>query len=157
MIVPTISAHRDLPATIEAPDSWQEERLCSTDEVLGIVQHVTSAMADDDYEEMDIFGVRLALEEALANALKHGHQYDPAKRVEVRYRVGDDCVVARITDQGRGFDPRRVPDPTDPANLEGPGGRGLFLIRHFTSWAHYNETGNSLILCKLRSRRGRGA
>ncbi len=155
MIVPFASPNRLPAAPANGLDCWQEERLSSTDELLGVVQQVASAMADGGYEETDIFGVRLALEEALANAIKHGHHYDPAKRVAIRYRVGDDAVVARITDEGRGFDPARVPDPTDPENLERSSGRGLFLIRHFTSWAHYNETGNSLILCKLRSPRGR--
>jgi serine/threonine-protein kinase RsbW len=134
-------------------DSWEEENLRSTDEVFSVLQRVTTAMFADGYQEKDVFGMRLALEEALANALKHGHRYDPAKQVAIRYRVSPQCVVARIADQGPGFDPARVSDPTDARNRERSSGRGLLLIRAFTSWAHYNETGNCLILCKLPSPR----
>src|SRR5262249_43293465 len=95
--------------------------------------------------------LRLALEEAIVNAVKHGNGYDPAKRVQVRYSVSAERVLAEVEDQGTGFDPARVPDPTAPENLERSCGRGLFLIRAYVTWVRYNERGNCITLCKQPS------
>ena len=103
------------------------------------------------YPERDRFGMRLALEEALVNALKHGHNNDPAKEVRLRCRVSAERVVAEVEDQGPGFDPAAVPDPLAPHNLAKPSGRGLLLMRHYLSWLHHNPRGNVATLCKRRS------
>jgi len=89
---------------------------------------------------------RISLIEALSNAMLYGNAQDPAKRVQVEVSILTESVVARITDQGRGFDPSLVPDPTAPANIEKSGGRGLFLIRSLMDEVHYNATGNSVTL-----------
>jgi len=100
------------------------------------------------WPEHDVFGVRLALEEALINAIKHGNHYDPAKHVQIRCGICKDLVRVEIEDQGKGFDPASVPDPTDPENLESPCGRGIMLMRSFMSRVEFNETGNRVILEK---------
>ena len=97
----------------------------------------------------DLFSIRLALEEALVNAIKHGNQYDRDKSVEVAYEIYPDRFVVRITDQGTGFDPADVPDPTAFENLERPCGRGLMLMRHYMSEVHFNERGNSVTMAKV--------
>jgi serine/threonine-protein kinase RsbW len=114
-------------------------------------------MADGGYDEDDIFGMRIALEEAIGNALKHGHHFDPNKRVAVGYQVSRHCVLARVADEGPGFDPSCLADPSDPAVLERTSGRGILLIGAFTSWARYNRTGNCLVLCKLPANPGQAA
>src|SRR4051812_18258874 len=81
--------------------------------------------------EPDIFGIRLALEEALVNAIKHGNQLDRTKSVLVAYRLLPDRFEVHIRDEGPGFDPTDVPDPTDIENLDRPCGRGLMLMRHY--------------------------
>ena len=72
---------------------------------------------------------RVGLTEALANAMLYGNDGDPAKSVRVEVSLDAERVVLRVIDQGHGFDPGAVPDPTLPDNLQRPGGRGLFLIR----------------------------
>jgi serine/threonine-protein kinase RsbW len=94
--------------------------------------------------------VRLGLEEALVNAVRHGNRGDPRKRVRVRYRVAPQEVWAEVEDEGPGFDPGAVPDPTGPERLERPGGRGLLLMRHYLSSVSYNERGNAVTLRKRR-------
>lgn len=89
---------------------------------------------------------RVGLTEALANAMVYGNSYDPSKRVRVEVSVCEGHVKARITDQGRGFDPSTVPDPTEPDNLRKPNGRGLFLMRHLLDEVSYNEQGNQVTL-----------
>jgi serine/threonine-protein kinase RsbW len=97
----------------------------------------------------DVFSVRLALEEALVNAIKHGNQLDRDKKVHITYRVLADRFEVRITDEGPGFDPADVPDPTAVENLERPCGRGLMLMRHYMSEVAYSGRGNSVSMSKV--------
>lgn len=89
---------------------------------------------------------RVALAEALANAMLYGNGSDPAKRVRVDVTVSDHQVTARVTDQGAGFDPTAVDDPTTPDNIRKPGGRGLFLMRQLLDEVRFNDRGNSVTL-----------
>ena len=89
---------------------------------------------------------RVGLTEALSNAMLYGNAHDPAKRVRVEVRLSDGAIQARITDQGGGFDPCQVPDPTCPENLMKSGGRGLFLMRQLLDEVYYNEMGNQVTL-----------
>jgi serine/threonine-protein kinase RsbW len=101
------------------------------------------------YSERDIFGIRLALEEALVNAIKHGNQMDRTKKVRIAYRVDAERFDIHIADEGAGFDPRDVPDPTDAENLERPCGRGLWLMRHYMSEVDFGGRGNSVRMTKF--------
>jgi serine/threonine-protein kinase RsbW len=89
---------------------------------------------------------RVSLTEALSNAMLYGNRKDPEKRVRVEVIVGDLELIARVTDEGHGFDPKRIPDPTATDNLEKAGGRGLFLMRKLMDEVHYNERGNQVTL-----------
>jgi serine/threonine-protein kinase RsbW len=145
-----------------SPRSYRQEaadnlaNLCAAEEVIPLVETVTAAMTEAGYRERDIFDLRLALEEAIINAVKHGNRSDPDKRVVVRYSVTAERVLAEVEDQGMGFDPAGVPDPTAEENLERSCGRGLLLIRSYVSWLRFNERGNCITLCKYpRSRCGK--
>jgi serine/threonine-protein kinase RsbW len=97
----------------------------------------------------DIFSIRLALEEALVNAIKHGNQLDRSKKVRLSYRVLDDRFEIQIQDEGPGFDPTEVPDPTAIENLERPCGRGLMLMRHYMTEVNYNPRGNGVTMYRV--------
>jgi len=90
--------------------------------------------------------LRVGLTEALSNAMLYGNADDPSKRVRVEVTLSRDSIRARITDQGRGFDPYAVPDPTRPENVVKPGGRGLFLMRQLLDEVLYNDQGNQVTL-----------
>lgn len=105
------------------------------------------------YEEADVFAIKLALEEGLVNAIKHGNRYDANKRVHVVSRIDENEAVFVITDEGEGFCPDKVPDPTADENLERPCGRGLMLIRAFMDEVEYNPIGNQVRLVKRRTLR----
>ena len=92
----------------------------------------------------------LALEEALVNAIKHGNRMDSAKTVTVRYAVGAKRIVIEIQDQGPGFNPGSVPDPTLPENLENPSGRGLMLMRVYMDDVKHLGCGNCVRMTKSR-------
>jgi serine/threonine-protein kinase RsbW len=103
------------------------------------------------YTEHEIFSIRLALEEALVNAIKHGNHFDRQKRIQIAYRVCSECFDIHITDEGGGFDPRQVPDPTAAENLERPCGRGLMLMRYYMSTVSFSPAGNSVFMSKIRN------
>jgi serine/threonine-protein kinase RsbW len=103
------------------------------------------------YSGRDVFAMRLALEEAIVNAVKHGNAGDPSKAVRVCCHVTAQEVRAEVEDEGPGFDPRRLLDPLAVENLDRPCGRGLLLMRHYLTRICYNERGNVVILCKARS------
>src|SRR5439155_15755701 len=124
------------------PDDWHVNCLSSLKDMAAVIEVVVAVMEKLGYPPKDIFGARLALEEAVCNAIKHGHQHDPAKVVEVRHCIRPDHFLIEVEDEGRGFAPAKVPDATTPENLERPGGRGLLLIRNYTAWVRYNRTGN---------------
>ena len=95
---------------------------------------------------------RVGVTEALANAVLYGNRSDPRKSVRVEVSLDSARVVLRVEDQGGGFDPSHVPDPTLPDNLERSGGRGLFLIRKLMDEVEYNERGNAVRLVLWRER-----
>lgn len=89
------------------------------------------------------FAIKLALEEAIANAFRHGHaNLSPDKPVSVSYSVGPGEVRVSVEDQGPGFDPGTIPDPTLDENLENPSGRGIMLIRAYMTSVSFNTRGN---------------
>jgi serine/threonine-protein kinase RsbW len=130
---------------------WRQESVRSTAEIGRVLDGLVEALEVRAYPRKDIFGIRLAVEETLVNAVKHGHRGDPTKRVSVRYGVGAERVLVEIEDQGPGFDPDCVPDPLAPENLGRPCGRGLLLMRSYTTWVRFSRRGSRVTLCKLRS------
>ena len=97
------------------------------------------------------FAIRLALDEALANAIVYGNRLDPGKRVHVVLRKLDGGVEVHVQDQGQGFDPNGIPDPTRPDCIERSAGRGLFLIKGLVDDIAFNEQGNSICMTLHRA------
>jgi serine/threonine-protein kinase RsbW len=117
-----------------------------------IQEQIIGSLESFGYNPRDVFGVRLALEEAIVNAIKHGNRLDPKKSVHINWEVDDAHIKVVIEDQGIGFDVANVPDPTNEENLDKPGGRGIMLMRSFMSVVQYNEAGNILTMEKRRDR-----
>jgi serine/threonine-protein kinase RsbW len=134
-----------------ACDEWRKQSLRSSDEITGVIEALVAEMAAAGFPPKDLFAVRLALEEALVNAVKHGNQGDPSKEVQLRYHLTTEQLLVEVEDEGQGFDPREVPDPLDPENLERTCGRGLFLMRTYMTWVRYSERGNCVTMCKART------
>jgi len=101
------------------------------------------------FSEREMFGIRLSLEEALVNAIKHGNRLDPLKKVEIEYTVQINHFEIRITDEGPGYIPDKVPDCKADENLTRPGGRGLFLMRHYMTEVRVAPPGNQLYMAKV--------
>lgn len=89
---------------------------------------------------------RVGLTEALSNAMLYGHADDPSKRVVVQVALLEGRVEATVRDEGPGFDPSSIPDPTTPENITRTCGRGLFLMRELLDEVSYNARGNEVKL-----------
>lgn len=128
------------------------EEMIPSDTAAGraVQERIVNLMEQQNFPMRAVFGVRLALEEALVNAIKHGNRMDPDKKVRVLCQICEIKVRIEIEDEGEGFDPSDVPDPTDEENLEKPGGRGIMLMRSFMNLIEYNDAGNQLTLEKHR-------
>lgn len=122
--------------------------------VAELVERGRAVGFDDDLLRLNL---RVGLTEALANAMLYGNDRDPRKHVRVEAQFSSERIAIRVTDEGRGFDPDQVHDPTAPANLHRSGGRGIFLIRKLMDRVEFNEQGNSvLMVLDARSRRTQG-
>ena len=117
---------------------------------LKVQETIIQKLQERGFSERDIFGVRLALEEALVNAIKHGNRSDLSKQVRVEGWINSTKLRVEIEDEGPGFNVMDVPDPTADENLERPSGRGIMLMQAFMSKIEYNEQGNCVILEKSR-------
>ncbi len=115
-----------------------------------VQERIVKRLEELEFSSRDLFGMRLALEEALVNAIKHGNRMDRNKHVEIFCRIHDDSVRIEIEDEGPGFQLSDVPDPTADENLERPCGRGIMLMRSFMNLVEYNDRGNRVILEKLK-------
>ena len=132
----------DLPWTsVDFPSSLETAQ-CLEEQIL-------QRCRDCFFSDHDIFAMKLALEEALVNAVKHGNRLDPAKHVRVQYRVTTDRADVAIEDEGPGFNPAELPDPTLDENLEATHGRGILLMRAYMSNVVFNPAGNRVTLTKF--------
>lgn len=122
----------------------------STDAVRPLLDEILNTLMNNGWENKLVFGIHLSMEEALVNAVKHGNKYNPAKKVHVRVGISSNLFRSEITDEGEGFDPAKLPDPTDPDYLDKPNGRGVMLMRNFMTRVIYNDCGNAVFMEKVR-------
>jgi serine/threonine-protein kinase RsbW len=126
-----------------------ESRLSAVHE---LEREILRALEEMDYGEDDLFNVRLALDEACINAIKHGNREDPGKAISVSVKVDPRAVWMEVVDEGSGFDYNSILDPRNGERLHETGGRGLFLIQQFMEEVRFNEQGN--LICMVYQKGG---
>jgi len=114
-----------------------------------VVERIMEAVSQTGFSTRDQFGIRLSVDEAVTNAIKHGNRLSPDKKVRIEFRRSEVGVRIEIEDEGDGFRPQDVPDCTLDENLDSPTGRGLMLMREFMTRIEYSEKGNRVVLEKL--------
>jgi serine/threonine-protein kinase RsbW len=130
--------------------SFEETIPSDTSEGLRVQGRILDLVTEHGFSEREVFGIRLSLEEAIVNAIKHGNKYDDDKVVRIAWKVHEGELFVEIEDQGNGFNPSDVPDPTAPENLDRPSGRGLMLMKNFMDGVMYSEKGNFVAMRKRR-------
>lgn len=172
-----VKEQREAEVVLESMRRWQSEYVLGNrlDGVSALVAHLKGLLRRFKLlSEGELLRVGTALYEAMVNAIEHGNlELDSALRetASARYaqlfeernrtapyrerqvRLLVTCtrreLVFQIRDEGPGFDPSGLPDPTSPANIERTNGRGLFLIRTFMDRVHFNDLGNEITMVKL--------
>jgi serine/threonine-protein kinase RsbW len=96
------------------------------------------------------FRLKVVLAEALTNAIIRGNGEDRTKWVDVRAELHPDIIRVHVADEGPGFDPASVPEPTMPDRLDDTSGRGLYLIQKLVDAVQFNEQGNSICMTLRR-------
>lgn len=115
-----------------------------------VQNQIVALIEQADFPKEAVFAIRLALDEAMVNAVKHGNGEDPAKSVHIDVTLEPDRAVLVIRDEGPGFDPDALPDPTALENLSRPSGRGVMLMRAYMTEVGFADNGRQVTLAKDR-------
>lgn len=113
------------------------------------VQMLLDRLKELGWQKEPLFGIHMALEESISNAIRHGNKEDQSKSVSVECELSANRFWIQICDEGDGYDPNKVPDCRSPENLERPGGRGLELIRYYMTSVEHSECGCCVTMEKL--------
>ena len=118
------------------------------DNLVEVEEFITEVANEFNLDEDIKNNLSLSLSEAASNAMVHGNKLDPKKYVDIKITVSDDKIKVVIKDEGNGFDPSSVPDPTAPENLLKDSGRGIHIMKTFLENMRYNftDSGTEVIL-----------
>ncbi len=133
--------------SVEIQSSLAEVRP-STDAVLEFLRPLRLSDAD-------FFDIRLCLEESLINAIKYGNREKREIPVKLEIAYNDKEIFMAVEDQGSGFDPGAIQDPTEGKGLEAFSGRGVYLIRNLMDRVDYNRKGNRVEMVKVYRKHAR--
>lgn len=122
----------------------------SVDEIHRVQSAVSEQMTHHGFDADACFAVKLALEEAVVNAMKHGNKFESERTVRVWFRISDHEIDIRVKDEGVGFNPCCVPDPTADENLCKPNGRGIMLMRAYMDDVQYSACGTEVTMVKRK-------
>jgi serine/threonine-protein kinase RsbW len=118
------------------------------DEGWAVLRRIVEDLERGGFTTGSAFAVKIALEEALVNAIKHGNRLDPNKKVHIEARLTPERAEISIEDEGPGFDRGGVPDPTAEENLTKCSGRGILLIEAYMNRASWDRNGRRLTMVR---------
>ena len=128
---------------------WHEILIPSTPEGRKQAEaEIMKTVGELGFTEEAQFSIKLAMEEAVTNAIKHGNRFDKTKKVTIRYSCNHRTLTVSVKDEGKGFDPAKVPDPTAPENIALPYGRGIMLMTAYMDRVEYSPRGDEVTLIK---------
>jgi len=128
-----------------------EVQLPSTPASITEVESLIDVACTDLSLSEELYGnVLIAVTEGVNNAIIHGNKLDAKLSVHVGVLNNESWVCFSIKDQGKGFDPNSVPDPTEPQNLLKPNGRGIFLMRNLSDEVTFEDNGSLVNVCFRR-------
>ncbi len=112
---------------------------------LRMVEKIIDSVTNEIGINKENYGkVLVSAMEAVNNAITHGNKSDPNKKVDIEIIFNKKQLNIIVTDEGSGFKPENVPDPTEPGNIEALSGRGVFLMSRLADGIEFSEKGNSV-------------
>jgi serine/threonine-protein kinase RsbW len=132
--------------------TWQCDRVIPTDPTAArrLVEELLKHLRRLHWGNREIFGIHVAVDEAMVNAILHGNRLDISKHVHFCCWLSPTKIRVEITDEGQGFNPEGLADPTRAENIDAPSGRGVMLMRSFMSRVEFHDRGNHVVLEKTR-------
>ena len=132
---------------MEAIEASKELEIYSKSENISLVEQLVDEVCEQNKVNEDYYGnILIAITEAVNNAIVHGNQNNPDKKIKINVESVQPGLKFQISDEGTGFDFDDLPDPTDPENLDKPNGRGVFLMRHLADEVEFYEKGQTVEL-----------
>jgi len=128
------------------PGLIRQLTLDSKPEVIHVVENTVDELKNELEFKEDVYAnVMIAVTEAVNNSIIHGNKNDTSKQVFINFETKTPyMLVVKVRDEGPGFDPSKLPDPTAPENIENIGGRGVFLMRHLSDSLNFSEDGKEV-------------
>ena len=114
---------------------------------IGVIEKLIDSQSQMLNMNDEVYGkFMLSVVEAVNNAIVHGNKLSSDKKVTVNYSVENGQIIIEIHDQGDGFDPDNIPDPTSEENLEKDCGRGVFLMKHLSDELEFSDHGRCVTM-----------
>jgi len=114
-------------------------------EQINLIEKIIDEITEKLSVTPDVYGkILIASIEGVNNAIVHGNKFDKTKVVSININVGKNRIIVTIADQGNGFDPYNVPDPTTPENRENISGRGVFLMKKLSDDITFENNGSTV-------------
>lgn len=129
------------------PAKGNSLKISSITDNLRLVERLVDDVCNVYNVNEDCYGnIMIALTEAVNNAITHGNQNNPNKYVNIGFENNNSKLIFSITDEGQGFNYNSLPDPTDPANIDKPNGRGVFLMKNLADSVEFLMNGKMVVL-----------
>jgi serine/threonine-protein kinase RsbW len=141
----SLKSTNPLKFTISSDPAHHEQRRVAQEQILQRVHEC-------GYDEQSTFAIKISMDEALTNAIKHGNKHDPTKHVHVEARISPKRAEIMIEDEGPGFARSHVPDPTAEENLCKCSGRGILLMETYMNSVKWTKHGRRVKMVRVNQR-----
>lgn len=132
---------------MEAIEASKALEIYSKTENISLVEQLIDEVCEENKVHEDYYGnILIAITEAVNNAITHGNQGNPSKKIKIKVESEEPILKFKVSDEGTGFNFDSLPDPTDPENIDKPNGRGVFLMRHLADEVEFFEEGKTVEL-----------
>lgn len=129
------------------PAKGEKLKIASSTDNIRLVERLVEDVCEVFNVNEDNYGnILIAVTEAVNNAMYHGNQGNPEKEIQIGFESNDQKIVFSVADEGNGFDFEHLPDPTDPANIDKPNGRGVFLMKNLADKVEFKQAGKEVLL-----------
>lgn len=129
-----------------AEEKYHLEIESDPNNLITVEEFVNYFCKDVNLPDEKLSNVLLAVTEATTNAIIHANKCDPTKKVTIDASAENSILIIKIKDEGEGFDPGNIPDPTEPENLLKDSGRGIYLMRVYMDGLQYHRTPSGMEL-----------
>lgn len=111
------------------------------------VEKIIDEISEKYHISAEVYGkILIASIEAVNNAISHGNKLDETKTVSIHFKLLQNNLNVSVHDQGNGFNPKLIPDPTSPENLENISGRGVFIMKQYSDTIEFSDSGRCVTM-----------